>query len=330
MRHDITFTGEISNEKTSIASLGPPAAPLGPRPSFLAAFDRLCALAEAAAGPALAVAAVDTRARVVDASLVPDRGALIIGRHTSCGLRLEHDAVALRQIAILARAEGESLRAHVWDLNTGAPFSTENAERVSALVADGPVYVATGEYALWIVPVALLQRLPDRAKEAWDSLPPRRTLDRRDADSPPPAWEWTAPVPERGKLVDEVTHVTMCAAPLLLGDGAEPEVGWGCVRLQSGSEKVRRQISAERLERGVLVGRYARCGLTIGGLDRVSRVHLLLVRIGEEVWAIDTASTHGTERRGQRISAVVLEPRDDLLLADILSFGWTREEHPEA
>jgi hypothetical protein len=327
------FQNERTMHLSPAAALRPPSA-LGARPAFLAAHERLRDLAEAATGPALVIAAVDSRARVVDACLVRDRTALVIGRHSECGLRLSNAAVALRQIALLARHDGDRMQVHLWDLNTEHPFSTEDGAATSALVSDGPVYLATEEYVLWIVPSQVLSTLPERARDAWEALPERHFLDRRSPSRRPPARRW---VEERSadRFGDHITHVTMCAPPLLLQQSedardAVPEIGWGVLRLASGAQKARHPVSAERLERGVLLGRYERCGLTIGGMDSVSRVHLLVVRIGDEVWAIDTASTNGVQRRGQHVSAVLLDAQDELVLARSLSVSWTREIHPQA
>lgn len=335
MKDERTFTGRLHENQGTLCALvtGPvPPAPLPPRAAFLAAHDRMRHLAEAAGEPSVVVAAVDPRGRVVDACFVPDRASLVVGRHTECGLRLAGGAVSLRHVALLARRAAERMNVHLWDLNTEQPFRTEDAETASALVSDGPVYFAVAEYALWAVPSASLSALPERAKDAWDALPPRDFLDRRVPEAPPPARRWpsSAPEPEAGPVVTELTTVTMRAPPLLLHEDDEPEVGWGVLRLATRGRKARHLVSAERLERGVLLGRYDRCGLTIGGLDAISRVHLLVVRISDEVWAIDTASTNGVRRRGQPVTAILLADEDELELARSLSVTWTRELHPEA
>ncbi len=337
MNEEHTHSGIVFENEATTMGLAEPSGAAEPRPAFLVAFDRLSGLAEAARGPALAVVAVDSRARVVDASLVPDRGALIIGRHTYCGLRLTRGTVALRQVALLARLEGGKMHAHVWDLRTEQPFSIEDGGQVSAVVADGPLYLAIDEYALWIVPVSLLARLPRRAADAWEALPPRRLADRRSANEAPPLNEWTsparpsAPAPSpRSMIFDEPTHVTTCPPPVLLGDDAGIGLGWGSLGLDSGSEQVTYMVSAERLERGILIGRYERCGLRIGQLGRVSRVHVLVVRIGDEIWAIDAASSNGVRRSGKDVTAVVLGSFDQLLLAGILTVTWRRTKFPDA
>ena len=335
MKDERTFTGRLHENQGTLCALvtGPvPSAPLSPRAAFLAAHDRLRHLAEAVGEPSVVVAAVDPRGRVVDACFVPDRAALVVGRHTECGLRLAGGAVSLRHVALLARRAAGRMHVHLWDLNTEQPFTTEDAATASALVSDGPVYFAIAEYALWAVPSSVLSGLPEGVKDAWEALPPRDFLDRRGPEAPPPARRWPPSGAEAEALpvVTELTTVTMRAPPLLLHEDEQAEIGWGVRRLATGGRKARHLVSAERLERGILVGRYDRCGLTIGGLDAISRVHLLVVRIGDEVWAIDTASTNGVRRRGQPVTAILLDDQDELQLARSLSVTWTRELHPEA
>jgi len=84
------------------------------------------------------------------------------------------------------------------------------------------------------------------------------------------------------------------------------------------------RISLERLEQGVLLGRYDRCGIPLAELHSVSRVHLLLVQLGEELLAIDTASTNGTCRGQTRIETTTLDDVDSLELGGALQIHWRR------
>lgn len=307
---------------------------LGPRESFLIAHERLALLAAVAKQPSFAVAAVGPDARVVEALLIADRRSLVIGRHTQCGLRLPEEAIALRQIAVLARFEQQKPVLHLWDLRTGMPFMTEDQSPSGALVADGPFYASVGAYALWFVPVGVPSAFipagrdtgtASGAEAAWRALPARTFLDRR-APAPP-----QAPVPPAiPREALNQTSVTLMAAPLLIGEGAEPEVGWGTLRVAGGGRREKRSISAERLEQGLLLGRYERCGVTVDDDNHVSRVHLLLVRIGAEVWALDTASTHGVRRDGRTFQAGALSDADSLVLAGAVRVDWQRSALPEA
>ena len=59
-------------------------------------------------------------------------------------------------------------------------------------------------------------------------------------------------------------------------------------------------------------------------LDRLSRVHLLLVLVDEELLAIDTASTNGTWRSRTRIETTPLDDLDSLVLGNELQLHWRR------
>lgn len=310
----------------------PLARALGPREAFFAARDRLADLAEASGtGEAgLAVAAVSDRARIIDAALVPDRGGLVIGRHGECGLRLPQESISLRHLAMLSRRDRGQDATHVWDLSTEVPFTTEDGTRSSALVADGPVYLSIGDYALWSFPVGVLRGLPVKARDAWEALPLRRVIDHRAPTAAPAPRRLFAAERRRSADGEICSHVTVVPPPLLLDDQALHEVAWGVLRLTCRDQHVRHLVSAERLEQGLLLGRYERCGISIQASEKLSRVHLLLVRIADEVWAIDTASTNGTSSGGQAISAKVLADRDELLLGSVLTLTWTREAPPMA
>jgi hypothetical protein len=299
-------------------------APLGPREAFLVAHERLALLAQIASGPAFVVAAITSNGRVTESLLLPDRRSLILGRHTQCGLRIDDDTVALRQVAALVRCEGDRPILHLRDLDTALPFVTEDGSPSAGVIADGPLYISMGSVAVWFLPCPG-SRLSARAEAAWSALPPRTFVDRR--------------APERGartsprapRVDDDQSFVTRVAAPLLLGEDDDPEVAWGTLKLSSGGRRVKRAISAERLERGILVGRYGRCGLLIDTPENtVSRVHVLLLRLGIEVWIIDTASMNGVKRGDDEVQADVLRDNDTLTLGREVTLEWARIQHAEA
>jgi hypothetical protein len=111
---------------------------------------------------------------------------------------------------------------------------------------------------------------------------------------------------------------------LLLGEGARPHTAWGRVRLVGDSQTVEFPMSREQLARGVLIGRYGRCGIALGMLTTLSRVHLMLVLLGEELLAIDTASTNGTWRGRRRVGTVTLGNLEELQLGKQLQVQWLR------
>jgi hypothetical protein len=60
-------------------------------------------------------------------------------------------------------------------------------------------------------------------------------------------------------------------------------------------------VSPMGLRHGVLVGRYNRCALggrALQAMDQVSRVHLLLLLVGETLYGLDLATTGGTTLNG--------------------------------
>jgi hypothetical protein len=341
--HRATDLRHVNQLTQCYCALGLPiqrAPALEPRAAFVVAHERLTLIARAATQAAsasaaakatqraMAIVVVDSQARVCQSLLVHDQGAVIAGRHTSCGLRLDGDTISLRQLAVLVRSEGGCLQAHVRDLATSAPFVTEDGERNTAVVAEGPLYLAIEGYALWLVPVGADLELPASAEDAFAALPARRFIDRRPPDDSSLVRRVGAIIPHRSERVSAVTSL---APPLMLGDDDEPEVGWGTIRIQHGAHREKRTVTAERLESGVLLGRYERCGLVLSGPRHyISRVHALLLRVGAEVWVVDTASTNGIWRRSERVGCAVLQDDDHLSLAKEVMVSWHRTHHPEA
>ncbi len=316
------------NDRTCVALDWFERRPLGARASFLVAHERLALLAGVADGRAVVVAAVDGSARVVASLLVRDRQALVIGRHTQCGLRLDAASVSLRHLAVLVRFEDDKPVIHLRDLASGHPFTTEEGQPTAAVIADGPLYAAVGDYAFWFIPVAALRAglAAGRPNRAWSALPPRTFIERRRAAL---GARPVAAVPFPAEITH--SHVTHTAPPLLLDDGDSPEIAWGMLRLGAGARRERRWVSAERLEQGILLGRYDRCSVMLEtARTTTSRVHALIMRLGAEVWIVDTASTRGVRRDGERITAAVLRDTNHVSLGPEVTLDWERIRHPEA
>ena len=80
-----------------------------------------------------------------------------------------------------------------------------------------------------------------------------------------------------------------------------------------------------------MIGRYDRCLSIAGELDALSRVHLLISKIGKDVVAIDTASTFGSTRSMDRaFETAVLAERDKILLANVLLVEWRYDRFAQA
>ena len=297
---------------------------LDPHEAFLGVHERL----RAAAGStehAVAVVAVDTRGRILAETGLEDGRALVIGRHSQCLFRLRAGDVSLRQLAAHVRVEDGAPVTRLWDLRSGHPFATEDGTAASAVVAEGPLFVTVGEYAILFVPAARFAGAPwpSGGEPAWHALPRREFIERRGATSVGPR----LPVI---KLAKGSSRITRLDAPSMLG--VDPPVGptWAEIVVRDPSGGVRHHVSTDQISRGVLLGRSSRCqiGHDVDGL--ISRVHLLVVRIGAEVWAIDTASTNGTKRNGVEIEAAVLRDEDALELPGGTTVYFKRLAHAGA
>ncbi len=66
------------------------------------------------------------------------------------------------------------------------------------------------------------------------------------------------------------------------------------------------QVGQAALRDGVLIGRYARCDRACLDDESVSRVHALLIQLGDELLVVDTASTNGTASPGHEPARVHL------------------------
>ncbi|HEX5752896.1 MAG TPA: FHA domain-containing protein [Archangium sp.] len=315
------------NERTRVAVLGgltSRPSPLDAHDAFISAYDRLRGLAHLARQPAVLAVAVDAHARVVEAVLVESGHSLVIGRHTGCGLRLMSGDVSLRHLVLHAQSDapGTAPVIRLWDLNTSHPFLTEDGQPNAAVRAQGLLYVSVGEYALLFLPTRGPSEpsWPERAEQAWRALPSRQFIDRRSPVAP----RRLARSQDAEARGDHTNIVRLGPLRLLIGEHEGPEAAWGELRLESENKRERHRVSLERLEQGVLLGRYERCGILLAGLGQISRVHLLLVQVGASLLAIDTASTNGTWRGSTQIDTTLLEDSGSLELGDELLLQWSR------
>jgi hypothetical protein len=296
---------------------------LSAREAFIAAYGQLRDMARATRGPAVLVAAVDSHRREMGSAIIEPSHSLIVGRHTGCGLRLLDEFIALRHLVAHARSEAPRAAPtlHLWDLHTGQPFLTEDGQPSVAVIAQGLLYAAVGQYSLLFVPTCgrFGPPWPARAEAAWCLFPPRQFTEPHAQEARLlPSRRWR----EDGQAFK--TPVSREDRLLRLDEGGRSHNAWGLIRLMRGGQTVEFPMSCEQLARGVLIGRYERCGIALEALTSLSRVHLMLIRLGEEVLAIDTASTNGTWRAGRRIGTVTLGGLDALELGKSLQVQWLR------
>lgn len=280
----------------------------------------------------------------------------IVGRHGQCDLFLEGDpSLSLRHMVVVVEPMREwggptpiDLRYRLIDLRTSSAFRDEAGRRLEAATVEGPAFVFVGRYALFCFPTGGEGEWPERAEDAVAALPDRIYLDERDAE--PDRWRRrrrgeggkSAQPPRAGSLAasaasfdrwaegSEVhderrsqvsTRVTSTSGPARarVDHPGEDEVLFGTIEITSrlGADRVR--IGADAAGRGLLLGRYSRCdtaGAASLALEKISRVHLLLVRVGDDLWAIDTASTNGVSAAGEDVRVHRMRAGEDLALAD--------------
>lgn len=277
----------------------------------------------------------------------------IIGRHGQCDLFLEGDgALSLRHLVVLvdpmtawdqpgAGGPGSwEVRYRLIDLRTATGFRDEAGRQLEAATVEGPAFVYIGRYALFCFPTGDADAWPEDGPSAIRAMPERLYADERDAE--PDRWRrgrhargdhWAEgsnvvdPVDLKdgakskasvSAIITRVTSITGPARARVDDLGAGDEL-LGTLEVQSklGHDEVR--VGAGSAARGMLLGRYSRCdtaGATSLSLEKISRVHLLVVRVGDDLWAIDTASTNGMEARGSDVRVHRLQPGEALTLAD--------------
>ena len=236
----------------------------------------------------------------------------IVGRHTQCGVVLPEDpCVALRHVlvkSIALPAGGVALR--VLDLQTGLGFLLPDGSRHTSIFAEGPIAIALGEYAL----VALPTETHD------DQLPGE--MPAPVVDTPPAVRDQLqllaqamSPYRVNARPVNRMSRITLMPSPVMVGEPMPQSLG----RLATGGRfaltLARRgrsatvMISDEDIARGVVIGRSEKCHTEM--LRRItdentSRVHVLILRENNVVYAYDLASTQGTYVYGEATRRQVL------------------------
>jgi hypothetical protein len=280
---------------------------------------------------AVAVADGETLADYLHVPLADEPEFAVVGRHERCDLSVHLDpSLSLRHAVIGARASGGELRVRFLDLQSGSGFYTEDGQRCEALTADGAMFVRMGRYHLFLLPTGSLSPLPlaASAADAWDTIPERVYRDCRVSPRLPGAARVQRVVGPNGQtIITQIVEPPGMLRPLRPAAGAR---GARVARIEliapAGSERF--TLHEAELERGVLVGRYERCQLGSHD-DKMSRVHLLIIRDGDRIWGIDTASTNGTQAGGEPVRKTLLRDGARLQLAKQIALVWHTDVGPD-
>lgn len=270
-------------------------------------------------------------------------------------LSLRHMAIVVAPLRAGETSPQVSFR--VVDLRTRSAFSDEHGRRLESVTAEGPTFLAAGSHALFVVVSGEDPVWPESAAEAWKCIPERVYLDERDAepdrwrrrrklavpahveeptDGGPAFAEGTgvvdvaepgvAPAAEPAGDPGRITLVRTQPGPArarvsLLGDD-DREIGAMTLAAKGGAQRI--AVGERAAEAGILLGRYERCdthGASVVSHHGISRVHLLVLAVGDALYAIDTGSTNGTYRDGSdaEVRITRLDDATELVLGEDLA-----------
>lgn len=252
----------------------------------------------------------------------------------------------------------------VVDLRTRSAFSDEHGRRLESVSAEGATFLAAGSHALFICVSGEDPVWPESAAEAWKCIPERVYMDERDAEPDRwrrrrkmavPAGHVEEPTdggtgfaegtgvvdmadagvarPVEREPAGDPARITLVrtqpgparARVSLLGED-DREIGAMTVSSKGSSQRI--AIGERAAEAGILLGRYERCdthGASVVSHHGISRVHLLVVTIGKDVYAIDTGSTNGTFKNGSDAEVRITRLDDTLELVlgeDLATVRW--------
>ena len=228
---------------------------------------------------------------------------LVVGRHERCDFVLSRDPdVSLRHLLVRAtRGPGGHIQLRGIDLRSRVGLLSEDGRRCEAIASRGPLFLQVASYVVFLLPTGPKVRPWTRdADETWRGFSPR---SQEILPPPQPLKSRAAPGADAVRLAT----ITLTSSSPQAGDLTSTHAVW-----------------SDQLERGILVGRDDRC--SHGGVDEgnLSRVHLVLLSVDDEVWAIDTASTNGTRvQDGPQFRQLLLSGDTQLVLADALALRWS-------
>jgi hypothetical protein len=290
--------GAGGNHPTCFGRVAMPIQARSVRDLFLAAYPRFADTCREVDEPGLAVVAVDElsgrAAGVVRMrARVGRQVASIVGRHDRCDLFLTASShLALRHLAVVLApvASWTTVSYRVFDLRTYDGFSDEHGRPLRGVRCEGPAVLRCHGHVLFALPLGDPTDWPASPHDAWACLPERVYFDELEH----------VPQGSIPRRLDKHSHITATHGPWDSGSrlvSAGELVGSLELHTPTGYREL--AIGRDALRDGVLLGRYARCDN--GGLAddaSMSRVHALLVRLGDDLVLVDAASTNGTARSG--------------------------------
>lgn len=264
--------------------------------------------------PGIAVIAVDERRGRAQGLLqlrarVERHVAGIVGRHDACDLFLTaSDRLALRHLAFVldppsSFRPGGDIGYRVLDLRTTDGFQDEHGRPLRGMRCEGPAVLRCAGHALFVLPLGDPTDWPASPDDAWACLPERVYFDEMPCDPQGslPRIPLQANKRTRQSMIFR-THGPRETSESLVESGDIV----GMLELTGKAEQGTIRIGRHELRDGVLLGRYPRCdGARLVDDPSLSRVHALLIQIGDSLLMIDTASRNGTRLVGADDTRVI-------------------------
>ena len=253
---------------------------------------------------------------------------LILGRHTQCPLRLTDPHVSLRHLVLILYPQNIDFQYQLIDLNSSTGFTVDN-KPCSSMWANGTSFIRILQYNLiFIAPEQvdwqaddkqIIQQLTDRIYEG--NPEPRITSKAIKIEGPPEPKEHED---SSSIEIENTSRIHFKPPPVWLKDSTteHPRAG---IKIHFKQEKKHILIDESQLERGILLGRYERCGIFFAEYDEynpISRVHCLFISINGIIYIIDTASTNGTIVANEPVQQCALPQTSLIILADSLFISW--------
>lgn len=291
------------NMRTVFVADPRPPPPLDAAALFVATYATFAAVCRDIAEPGVAIIAIDERGRrVAGLTMLHASGgrhaAAIVGRHDACDLVLTaSDELPLRQLAVIldpvttGTAGRADLQYRILDLRTERGFLDERGRVLRGLRGDGPAVLRCAGHVLYVLPLGDPGDWPESGADAWARQPERVYFD----ELVHPARGSSTLVPNFRAGSVRRTQITSIRGPhessriLVVDDDLA-----GTLEIIGPDRSTVIRVGQTALRDGVLVGRYPRCDSASVVDDKVSRVHALLIQLGDELLVIDTASTNGT------------------------------------
>lgn len=231
--------------------------------------------------------------------------ALVLGRHNACGLRVQGGHWSLRHILALVLWNEEGPTVRLVDLGSASAFASEHGVGLGGATFSGSAFFSVGTTAVGVL---------ETGRGEGAVLPPRILVEepRRSRSHH-----------KRGRaFIDrEATLIRPEEISLFSADGRFDGPAVAELSISADDRGTHVDLGSEILTRGLLIGRYDRCGLMPSEDLRLSRVHVLLLSLDGDVYAIDTASTSGLKCEGRRVSVCALGAQTELEFGGLV-LGW--------